>query len=69
MTDKTPIQFSEDDRQLLRQMAGLVQDIHLRLSVLENKFTGFENRLSVLENKFTALENKFTALEDKFSAF
>ena len=35
MTDRTPIQFGDDDHQLLRQIAGLVQESHYRLSNLE----------------------------------
>lgn len=34
-TPNTPIQFSEDDRQLLRQVLGIVQNLDARLSIVE----------------------------------
>ena len=51
MTDRTPIQFGDDDRQLLRQIAGLVQEIHFSQSALEEKVTGLEARIVGLEAK------------------
>lgn len=45
MTDKTPIQFSDDDRQLLRQMAALMQDMNVRLSTLEEKVSTLDEKV------------------------
>src|SRR6185503_6703328 len=51
MTDSTPIQFSNDDRQLLRQIAGIVQETHFRFSALEVKVSSLEVKVSSLEIK------------------
>ena len=58
MTDNTPIQFSNDDRLLLRQIAGIVQESHFRLSALEVKVSALDVKVSALDVKVSALEVK-----------
>ncbi|MBN8723622.1 MAG: hypothetical protein J0M03_11875 [Acidobacteria bacterium] len=56
-TPNIPIQFSEDDRQLLRQVLGIVQNLDSRLSVVEDTqqqmlrmIQGLDTRLTVVED-------------------
>jgi len=58
MTDNTPIQFSNDDRQLLRQIAGIVQETHFRVSALEIKVSSLDTRVSSLDTRVSSLEVK-----------
>jgi len=80
-TPNTPIQFSEDDRQLLRQVLGIVQNLDARLSVVEDtqqqmlrmiqnldtRLTLVENKLIVVEERLTTVENKLTVVEERLS--
>ncbi len=77
----TPIQFSEDDRQLLRQVLGLVQNLDARLSIVEDtqqqmlrmiqnldaRLTVVEERLTTVENKLTVVEERLTTVENKLT--
>src|SRR5438552_11457390 len=80
MTDRTPIQFGDDDRQLLRQIAGLVQEIHFSQSALEEKVTGLEARIVGLEAKvderlydtrpmWEQLNSRLDRMETEFNSF
>jgi archaellum component FlaC len=80
-TPNTPIQFSEDDRQLLRQVLGLVQNLDARLSIVEDtqqqmlrmiqnldaRLTVVEERLTTVENKLTVIEERLTTVENKLT--
>lgn len=73
-TPNTPIQFSEDDRQLLRQVLGIVQNLDARLSVVEDTqqqmlrmIQNLDTRLTIVEERLTTVENKLTVVEERLS--
>jgi chromosome segregation ATPase len=68
MTDRTPIQFSDDDRQLLRQIAGIVQDTHFRLSAVETRLSHLETQVSAVETRLSHLETQVSTVETRLSA-
>ena len=73
-TPNTPIQFSEDDRQLLRQVLGIVQNLDARLSVVEDTqqqmlrmIQNLDTRLTIVEERLTTVESKLTTVESKLT--
>src|SRR5437879_3722884 len=72
MTDKTLIQFSDDDRQLLRQMAGLLQDLNGRVRDMDERLSNLETkvdeRLIDTRPMWEAMNNRITELEARMEA-
>jgi hypothetical protein len=69
MTDKTPIQFADDDRQLLRQIAGLVQDMNFRLVDIDERLVQLElkveDRLQDTKPIWEAVNNRLGNIETR----
>ena len=69
MTDKTPIQFADDERQLLRQIAGLVQDMNFRLIDVDGRLSNLERkvdeRLHDTKPMWEAVNNRLSAIETR----
>lgn len=73
-TPNTPIQFSEDDRQLLIQLVGIVQNLDARLSVVEETrnqtspslLTAFRH---VLQAELQPIKEQLTRMEREFKNY
>ena len=69
MPDKTPIQFADDERQLLRQIAGLVQDMNFRLIDVDGRLSNLERkvdeRLHDTKPMWEAVNNRLSEIETR----